>query len=225
METREQDGVGRRVARRLEQLTPSADWNPSLAGNRVRLRERIGTHRRHRRLGLMTMVAAAVLLLAAANVSVVRAVAQRCGEWLGVVSSSRPRLPEVTFTDAQGRPVSVSALRGKVVLLTFWTTTCGQCQTEMSWFADFQHTYRDRNLVVLGVSLDEGGWPRVSPFLEQRPINYDVVLARREATQPIVGASIPTTLIVDRRGRIAVRHIGYCSKGQYQRDLEKVLAE
>ena len=224
METREPDRVGRRLADRLEQLTPPANWTPSLARNRARLRERLGAHRR-RRLGLMMGAAAAVVVLAAADVSVVRAVAQRCGEWLGVVSSSRQRLPEVTFTDAQGRPVAVSALRGKVVLLTFWTTTCGQCQTEMSWFADFQHTYRDRNLVVLGVSLDQEGWSRVNPFLEHRPIHYDIVVARREVTQPIIGASIPTTLIVDRRGRIAVRHIGYCSKGEYQRDLEKVLAE
>jgi peroxiredoxin len=223
METREPDRV-RSVADRLGQLTPPNDWTPSLAKNRARLRERIGAHSR-RRLGLITVAAAAAVVLLTANVSVVRAVAQRCGEWLVVVSSSRPRLPEVTFTDVQGRPVPVSALRGKVVLLTFWTTTCGQCQTEMSWFADFQHTYRDRNLVVLGVSLDEDGWSRVSPFLEHRSINYDVVVARREATQPIIGASIPTTLIVDRRGRIAVRHIGYCSKGQYQRDLERVLAE
>jgi peroxiredoxin len=223
METREPEGV-RSVADRLRQLTPPADWTPSLAKNRARLRERVGAHNR-RRLALMTSVAATAVVLAAANVSVVRAVAQRCGEWLGVVSSSRPRLPEVSFTDAQGRPVPVSALRGKVVLLTFWTTTCGQCQTEMSWFAEFQHTYRDRNLVVLGVSLDEDGWSRVSSFLEHRPVNYDVVMARRESTEPLIGASIPTTLIVDRRGRVAVRHVGYCSKGQYQRDLEKVLAE
>ena len=223
METREPDRV-RSVADRLEELTPPADWTPSLAKNRARLRARIGAHRR-RPLGLMTAVITTALVLAAANASVLRAVAERCGEWLGIVSSSRPKLPDVSFTDAQGRPVPVSALRGKVVLLTFWTTTCGQCQTEMSWFADFQHTYRDRNLVVLGVSLDQDGWSRVSPFLEHQPINYDVVVARREVTQPIIGASIPTTLIVDRRGRIAVRHIGYCSKREYQRDLEKVLAE
>jgi peroxiredoxin len=223
METRESDRV-RSVADRLEQLTPPADWTPNLARNRARLRARGGGHSR-RRLGILAAVALAVVVLAAANVSVVRAFAERCGEWLAVVSSSRPRLPEVSFTDVQGRSVLVSALRGKVVLLTFWTTTCGQCQAEMRWFADFQQTYRDRNLVVLGVSLDQGGWSRVSPFLERRPLNYDVLVARREVTQPIIGASIPTTLIVDRRGRIAVRHIGYCSKGEYQRDLEKVLAE
>jgi len=173
----------------------------------------------------VTAAAVAAVVLAAANVSDVRAVAQRCGEWLGLVSSSRPTLPEVSFIDAQGRPVAMSALRGKVVLLTFWTTTCGQCQTEMRWFADFQHAYRDRNLVVLGVSLDQDGWSRVSPFLQRQPISYDIVIGRREIAQPIIGASIPTTLIVDRRGRIAVRHIGYCSKGEYRRNLEKVLAE
>ena len=223
METRKPDRV-RSVADRLEQLTPPADWTPSHARNLARLRERVGIRSR-RRFGLIAAAAVATVVLAAANVSVVRAVAQRCGEWLGVVTSSRPRLPEVTFFDAQGHSMPVSALRGKVVLLTFWTTTCGQCETEMSWFADFQHAYRDRNLVVLGVSLDQDGWSSVKPFLERRPVNYDIVMARRDVTQPIIGASIPTTLIVDRRGRIAVRHIGYCSKDEYQRDLEKLLAE
>src|SRR6185312_213635 len=114
MDTREPDRIPS-VEDRLEQLTPPADWTPSLARNRARLRKRVGAHSR-RRLGLVTAAAVAAVVLAAANVSDVRAVAQRCGEWLGLVSSSRPTLPEVSFIDAQGRPVAMSALRGKVVL-------------------------------------------------------------------------------------------------------------
>ena len=78
METREPDRV-RSVADRLGQLTPPNDWTPSLAKNRARLRERIGAHSR-RRLGLMTAAIATTVVLAAVNASVVRAVAQRCGE-------------------------------------------------------------------------------------------------------------------------------------------------
>lgn len=227
MATPEHDYVVRGVANHLARLTPPNDWRPNVAQGRARLRELVAAQRRHRRVALA--VAATLLLCVPwADVPMVRAVTQRCGEWLHVVShgrAARPALPDVRFTDVQGRPVEISALRGKVVLLTFWTTTCGQCQTEMSWFTEFQHAYRDRNLVVLGVSLDQEGWTRVRPYLERGRINYDVVVATREAAQPIIGASIPTTLIVDRQGRIAVRHVGFCSRDEYERDLQRVLAK
>jgi hypothetical protein len=95
----------------------------------------------------------------------------------------------------------------------------------MSWFTDFQDAYRDRNLLVLGVSLDQGGWTQVTSHLARQPINYRVVLGDRELAQSTIGAAIPTTLILDREGRVAVRHVGFCSKAEYRRDIEKVLNE
>src|SRR5437764_14830529 len=76
METREPDRV-RSVADRLEQLTPPADWTPSLAKNRARLRARIGAHSR-RRLRLMTADIATAVVLGEARESVVRGAAQPC---------------------------------------------------------------------------------------------------------------------------------------------------
>jgi peroxiredoxin len=231
MGIREHSHGERWVEERLARLTPPRSWEPHRARNRARLTEQLLRKRSHR--GGWWIVAGAtmcVVLFSLAEMPVMRAVAQRCGEWLLAASTSnrataRASLPELAMADAQGREVTLSPLKGNVVLLTFWTTTCGQCQTEMSWFTDFQDTYRDRHLVVLGVALDRDGWTQVTPHLAQQAVNYRVVVGDRERVQSAVGAAIPTTLILDREGRVAVRHVGLCSKAEYRRDIEKLLNE
>jgi peroxiredoxin len=188
-----------------------------------------------RRWTLWIVAAAAASVLLFVPAPALRAFAHSCGEFVArnlpgaagrtARASLRPIVPDLALTDQDGHLVSLSSLRGKVVLLTFWTTTCGQCQAEMPWFTQFQQTERQRGLVVVGVSLDEGGWPRVKSYVEHQPITYRVVAGDRDLARPTIGSSIPTTLILDREGRIAVRHAGFCSKAEYQRDIQKILAE
>ncbi len=219
--------VERWVDERLERLSPPASWEPQLTTNRARLTREMAQTRRRRGVWIVAAATTFLVLLSLTEMPVVRALAQRCEAWLQVTSRAPARtvLPDLSMVDAQGQPVTLSTLRGHVALVTFWTTTCGQCRTEMAWFTEFQNAYRDRNLVVLGVSLDQDGWTEVTPHLAQQPINYRVVVGDRERTQSTIGPAIPTTLLLDRQGRVAVRHIGFCSKAEYRRDLEKLLNE
>lgn len=185
------------VDERMAALTPDADWDPSVPLGLQRLRSEIG--RPHRRWGLWIAAAATAAVLLVVPNSTLRAFAQRCGEFIARNLSLRPAVPDFTLADGNGRPVALSSLRGKVVLVTFWTTPCRQCQAELSWFADFQHAYEDRGFAVLGASVDHAGSAGVTSY--------------------------PTTLILDRDGRVAVRHAGYCSKAEYQRDIQRLLAE
>jgi cytochrome c biogenesis protein CcmG/thiol:disulfide interchange protein DsbE len=226
----EDDDVARWAEAHLARLTAPEDWSPDLARNRARVREQLAHQRQSFRTRLIIAATAAVLVLPLAEVPVVRALAQRCGEWLLTVSNvdhqrTRVVVPDFNIVDAQGQSVTLSAFRGKVVLLTLWTTTCGQCETEMSWFTSFQDAYRDQGFAVLGVAVEPDGWARVTPYLSQRPVNYQVVIGDRDRAQTAIGPSIPTTLILDRQGRIAVRHVGFCSRTEYLRDIQKVLAE
>ena len=164
-----------------------------------------------------------------------RAFAHACGEFVrrGLPGShstdtysqsgGRSVLSDDGWRDVNGQDVTLSAYRGKVVLVTYWTTTCAQCASEMSWFNEFQRRYRGRGFEVVGVSVDEGGAAAIEPFVASRPIEYQVVLGHRN-TRPIVG-SIPTTFILDREGRVAARHVGYCSKSELESDIRTVLAE
>ena len=136
----------------------------------------------------------------------------------------RKPAPEFSLKDATGKTVKLSDYRGKVVLLNFWATWCGPCKIEIPWFMDFEQTYKDKNFAVLGISLDEDGWDAVKPFIEQKKINYRVVIGTEQVAQ-LYGEvdSLPTTFMIDREGRVAAVHVGLVSKSDYQHDILNLL--
>jgi peroxiredoxin len=137
---------------------------------------------------------------------------------------ARKAAPDFALKDANGKVVKLSELKGDVVLLNFWATWCGPCQIEIPWFVDFQQTYKDRKFAVVGVSLDDDGWTSVKPYVEQRKINYRVVVGTEETSQLYGGIdSLPTTFLIDRGGRIAAVHTGLISKGDYKDEIVKLL--
>jgi peroxiredoxin len=138
--------------------------------------------------------------------------------------NERKATPDFSLKDATGATVKLSDFKGKVVLLNFWATWCGPCKIEIPWFMDFQKTYKDRDFAVLGVSMDEDGWDAVKPYIEQHKMNYQVVIGDDQISQ-IFGSidSLPTTLVIDREGRIASMHVGLVSKNTYQKEIELLL--
>ena len=138
--------------------------------------------------------------------------------------NERKATPDFALKDATGEIVKLSSYKGKVVLLNFWATWCGPCKIEIPWFMDFQKTYKDRDFAVLGVSMDEDGWDAVKPYVDQKKMNYRVVLGNDEISH-LFGSieSLPTTIIIDREGRIASMHVGLVSKSTYEKEIEKLL--
>jgi len=184
---------------RLARLTPDPGWRPNLPLGLTRLR-RADLSPPRWRLWLAAAVTATVLL--AIPNATVRTFAHTCGVFIGRftgITQSRPSITDLTLNGGDGQPVKLSALRGSVVLLTIWPPTCDRCETERSWFDEFQREYGERGLARLGTSLEKHG--------------------------SAAGVSVPATLILDREGRIAVRHVGFCSKAEYRHDIEKLLAE
>jgi len=136
----------------------------------------------------------------------------------------RKATPDFALKDMTGATVKLSDYKGKVVLLNFWATWCGPCKIEIPWFMDFQKTYKDREFAVVGVSMDEDGWDAVKPYVEQHKMNYRVVVGNDQVSQ-LFGSidSLPTTLVIDREGRIASMHIGLVAKKTYEQEIEQLL--
>src|SRR5208283_5292529 len=84
--------------------------------------------------------------------------------------------PDFALKDRDGATVHLSDYKGKVVMLDFWATWCGPCKIEIPWFMEFEQQYKDKGFAVLGVSMDEGGWDEVKPYIEERKINYRILL-------------------------------------------------
>lgn len=133
------------------------------------------------------------------------------------------RAPDFSLPDAQGGTIQLSDYRGKVVLVDFWTTYCGACKIEIPWFTEFQNSYRDRGFTVLGVSLDEEGWKVLRPFIEEKDINYPVVLGGDEVADRYGVQALPTTFLIDRDGRITVTHTGLVDKSKFEKEIEALL--
>jgi cytochrome c biogenesis protein CcmG/thiol:disulfide interchange protein DsbE len=142
-----------------------------------------------------------------------------------VEPSKRVAAADFKLTDSSGKEVKLSDYKDKIVLLNFWATWCGPCEVEMPWFKEFEQTYKDRGFAVLGVSTDDGGWPTVRAYMESRSINYRVMLADEKLPAPYKEIqALPTTYLLDRQGRIAVRHQGLVAKDVYEWGLQQLLA-
>jgi peroxiredoxin len=138
--------------------------------------------------------------------------------------ASRKKAPAFELTDSQGQTVRLADLKGKVVLLDFWATWCGPCQTEIPWFVEFAGRYRERGLVVVGVSMDEGGWDVVRAYMHKMGINYPVVLGNKR-TAYLYGDidGLPVTFLLDREQRVAAIHAGLAKKKTLEEQIEELL--
>lgn len=123
--------------------------------------------------------------------------------------NERRAAPDFALKDVNGATLRLSDYKGKVVLLDFWATWCGPCKVEIPWFIQFEQKYKDKGFAVLGVSMDEDGWNAVKPFMEDHKMNYRIALGNDQVSDLYGGIeSMPTTLLIDRSGKIAKVHIG-----------------
>jgi peroxiredoxin len=139
--------------------------------------------------------------------------------------NDRKTAPEFDLKDSNGQTVHLADYKGKVVLLDFWATWCGPCKVEIPWFMEFEQQFKDRGFAVLGVSMDEDGWDAVKPYIEDLKINYRIMLGNEQVSDIYGGLdSLPTTLLIDRQGKIASIHIGLSrGKEEFRNDIDHLL--
>lgn len=132
--------------------------------------------------------------------------------------------PDFKLNDVTtGKPVSLSDFKGKVVVLDFWATWCPPCREEIPHLVDLYGKYKDKNLVIVGVSLDDTQTP-VKPFMDEFHMDYPVVMGD-DAIQKAYGGiqGIPTAFIIDKTGKIAQKYIGYRDENTFEQQIQKLL--
>jgi thiol-disulfide isomerase/thioredoxin len=136
-------------------------------------------------------------------------------------SASLPVLgpsPAWSLTDLDGKPVGSEALRGKVVVVDFWATWCGPCVQEIPGYIELQKKHGERGLVVVGLSIDRKGEAAVRPFAKRLGVNYPLALATPEVAEAFGGIEVvPTTILIDREGRVRHRKTGAMETADYEK--------
>ena len=158
--------------------------------------------------------------------------------WLGI--ASQPLLSEtagqvcgtyakaanlnLTLKDIHGKPFSLSDYKGKVILLDFWATWCPPCKKEIPALIELYNTYRSRGLAVIGVSMDDSV-SDVKRFARQIKMNYPILLGNgRDDLEPAFGElPLPTAFLIARDGRICIKHDGFTTKEQFEREIGALL--
>lgn len=116
-----------------------------------------------------------------------------------------------TFTvrDVNGKLVSLSDFKGKVVLLNFWATWCAPCAKEMPSMERLHQIYGAKDLVIVGMSVDTAAPRDVKEFAERLKITFPILHDRDSVISRLYSVpGVPTSYLIDRRGRIAYRVLG-----------------
>jgi cytochrome c biogenesis protein CcmG/thiol:disulfide interchange protein DsbE len=117
--------------------------------------------------------------------------------------------------------------RGQVVLINYWATWCEPCREELPGLMQVARESGPKGLVVVGVSLDAGkdAPAKVAQFVSRYGIGYAVAFADDSRSDAFSLVGLPTTVLIDREGRVAKRYVGEVEHEDVAKDVATLLAE
>ncbi len=116
--------------------------------------------------------------------------------------------PDFKLKDTEGKDVTLSGLKGKVVLLDFWATWCPPCRASVPVLQAFHEKYGKDGLVILGVNQREDV-ATINAFKKDKGANYKVVLDNGSVGDSYGVRGIPMFVLVDHTGKEIWRQTGF----------------
>ncbi len=135
-------------------------------------------------------------------------------------------LPDLASFQLEGK--LPTDLKGRVILLDFWASWCGPCKSSFPVMEELNKKYASQGLTIIAVSVDEKK-ENMDRFLNSAKVSFTVV---RDARHKLVAAAdikaMPTSLLIDRSGKIHMIHVGFDvekTPDQYVKEVEELLKE
>jgi len=133
----------------------------------------------------------------------------------------------VRFVTLSGQNFTTSELRGKVVLVNFWATSCVVCVEEMPKMAEAWKKFSPRGYEMVAVAMSYDHPSLVAEFAQKRGLPFKVALDTDGAVAKSFGGvrGTPTTFLLDKRGRIVKQYLGEPDWAEFHAHIERALAE
>jgi len=147
-------------------------------------------------IGILVLIAAGYMLMARGPVK-------------NSITTKGDRAPEFRLQSMDGKYISLSELKGKVVMVHFWATWCPPCVEEIPTLDKLYREFMGKDFEMLAISVDEGGIAAVAPFMQKNHLHVPIFFDPRRSIAGAYGTfKFPETYILDRGGIVRHKVIG-----------------
>ena len=131
-----------------------------------------------------------------------------------------------------GKNISLADMKGRILIVNFWATWCPPCRAEIPGFIELYSEYKDKNVTIIGISVDSGD-AVVKKFIESQKINYPIIMSTKKLQadyEKFINQrikAIPTTIVINQKGEMANVYVGAPRnpKSVFEAEIQKLLAE
>ncbi len=145
-------------------------------------------------------------------------------------SSASDKAPDFTLTDVNGQAYSLSALRGKVVLMDFWATWCPPCRMSVPELNKVYEAFKGKDFVLIAISADDYGPGLVSKlkaFGKKHGVEYPMLPDSMGVADMYHVDGLPQSFLINKDGFIVDRHMGYYPDmaSSYETEINQLLGK
>ena len=148
--------------------------------------------------------------------------------WIGT-SSTTPKgeLARLDFSlkDMDGKTIKLADYKGRPLVVNFWATWCGPCKVEIPAFIELVDKYRDDQLTVLGISVDDSP-EDLRQFAAEYKMNYPVLIGQgQDELQEVYDAmlAVPVTWFIRPDGSVMLKHRGPATKAWFEKQVRALI--
>lgn len=132
--------------------------------------------------------------------------------------------PEFSLQNMDGEWVRLSTFRGKVVIVTFWAVWSSGAKRQVRDLSSLHSKFADQDVVIIGISVNEGGAERIRPFVNDNNLTYPILIAKTSTKTDYGGiGKLPTTFVIDQKGNIYKEYFAYQSRQILELDIKSLL--
>lgn len=137
----------------------------------------------------------------------------------------RQAAPAMVFERMDGGSWRLRDHQGQVVLINLWASWCGPCREETPGLVRLYREMGSKGVEIVGLSLDVGGRDKVRAFAQRFAVPYPIVFPELMSQLADTVEGVPTTILVDKEGRVAKTYVGAAEREVFASDVNALLAE